>query len=77
MARRVRFYVVWRGRRTGGFLTWGETELLVNGFSGARFKSFNSRFEAESEFRLGPPEARPRKKTAPVSGLPPADELPF
>lgn len=79
MARRARYYVVWRGRRTGIFTTWGETEQLVKGFSGARYKSFKSFQEAEGEFRGGPPEQRRILSADGVAVLPSSvgNDLPF
>lgn len=44
------FYVVWRGRKTGVFDNWAETEEAVSGFSGAKFKGFNRKEDAESAF---------------------------
>jgi ribonuclease HI len=46
-----KFYVVWKGRKTGIFTSWSECEKQVKGFVGAEFKSFESRAEAESAFR--------------------------
>ncbi len=48
-----KFYVVWQGRKTGIFRSWGETEQLVKGFSGARFKSFKSESLARRAFEEG------------------------
>jgi ribonuclease HI len=45
-----KFYVVWKGRKTGIFTSWVECEQQVKGFVGAEFKSFGSRAEAESAF---------------------------
>jgi hypothetical protein len=49
-ARRVeKFYAVRRvGRSTGIFLTWGECQAAVHGYSAAEFKSFKTRLEAEA-----------------------------
>jgi ribonuclease HI len=46
-----KYYVVWKGRRTGIFPTWAECETQVKGFVGAEFKAFGSRPEAESAFQ--------------------------
>lgn len=46
-----KFYVVWKGRKTGVFTTWAECENQVKGFVGAEFKAFESRKEAESAFQ--------------------------
>ncbi len=48
-----KWYVVWKGRRTGIFTTWAECEAQVKGFAGARFKSFKTRQEAEVAYRRG------------------------
>ncbi|RSL56991.1 Ribonuclease H [Fusarium duplospermum] len=43
----MKFYAVAIGRITGIFETWDETKAQVNGYSGARHKSFKSRKEAQ------------------------------
>ncbi|MCL4259582.1 MAG: viroplasmin family protein [Anaerolineales bacterium] len=43
-----KFYVVWKGRKTGVFTSWAECEKQVKGFVGAEFKAFESLREAES-----------------------------
>ncbi len=48
-----KYYVVWKGRKTGIFTTWAECEAQVKGFTGARFKSFPSKEEAEEAFATG------------------------
>ncbi len=45
-----KYYVVWNGRQTGIFTTWAECEKQVKGYTGARFKSFLSKEEAEAAF---------------------------
>ena len=40
MNKKQKYYVVWKGRRTGIFNTWDEAAAQVNGFAGAQFKSF-------------------------------------
>jgi len=50
-----KFYVVWRGTKTGVFDDWPTTLALVDGFSGAQYKSFPTRSEAEAAFRNGAP----------------------
>ncbi|WP_299425908.1 viroplasmin family protein, partial [uncultured Meiothermus sp.] len=37
-----RYYVVWKGRKTGIFSSWPEAEAQVKGFVGAEFKAFES-----------------------------------
>lgn len=48
-----KFYVVWAGRQTGVFTDWDTTQKAVDKFTGARFKSFASRAEAEQAFAQG------------------------
>lgn len=45
-----KFYVVKVGRKTGIFNTWEECKEQINGFSGAKFKGFNTKEEAEAFF---------------------------
>jgi len=45
-----KFYVVWAGRQTGVFTDWATTQRAVDKFTGARFKSFATRAEAEEAF---------------------------
>jgi len=46
-----KYYVVWKGKKTGIFTTWSECEAQVKGFTGAQFKSFETREAAERAFR--------------------------
>ncbi len=48
-----KWYVVWKGRRTGVFSRWEEVRPLVEGFSGAQFKAFPTREDAERAWRAG------------------------
>jgi len=42
-----KYYAVMRGRKTGIFNSWKECEKQIQGFSGAVYRSFKSRHEAE------------------------------
>ena len=46
-----KYYVVWRGRKTGIFTSWAECEKQVKGFVAAEYKSFGSLKEAEDAFQ--------------------------
>jgi ribonuclease HI len=61
-----KFYVVWRGARTGIFDDWATTFPLVNGQAGARYKSFSSRAEAEEAYLSGAPATRKPGPKEPV-----------
>lgn len=47
----MKFYAVANGRKSGVFETWNECQGQVNGFSGAIFKSFKSKEDAEKFLR--------------------------
>ena len=60
-----KFYVVWAGRETGVFTDWATTQRHVHGFPAARFKSFESRSEAEQAFKAGaPPSGGTRSRSS-------------
>lgn len=52
-----KFYVVWAGRETGIFTDWPTCKKQVDGFVGARYKSFLTREEAEAAFGSAKPTA--------------------
>ena len=60
----AKFYVVWAGRRTGIFSDWDTCKAQVEGFAGARYKSFKTRAEAEAAHAAGPGAPAPRKQAA-------------
>lgn len=45
-----KYYVVWKGRRTGIFTSWAECEKQVKGFVGAQYKAFESEHEADAAY---------------------------
>ena len=46
-----KYYVVWKGRKTGIFTSWEECEKQVKGFVAAEYKAFGSLKEAETASR--------------------------
>ncbi|MFQ5651421.1 MAG: viroplasmin family protein [bacterium] len=46
-----KYYVVWKGRKSGIFESWQECNKQVSGFAGARFKAFPTRQAAEQAFQ--------------------------
>lgn len=44
----AKFYAVRNGRKTGIFLSWDDCKKQIDGFSGASYKSFKTRDEAEA-----------------------------
>jgi len=57
-----KYYVVWKGHKTGVFDTWDECKAAVTGFDGARYKGFATQAEAENAFK--DPASVFRKKNA-------------
>tara|TARA_R110001592_G_scaffold6803_3_gene37260 strand:- start:8909 stop:9787 length:879 start_codon:yes stop_codon:yes gene_type:complete len=45
-----KFYVVWKGAKTGVFSTWGEVQSHTQGRADAQFMGFSSKLEAETAF---------------------------
>jgi ribonuclease HI len=43
-----KYYVVWKGRKRGIFTSWTDCNEQVKGYTGARYKSFGTRIEAEA-----------------------------
>lgn len=62
-----KYYVVWRGREKGVFDSWADCQAQISGVSGAEFKSFARREDAEKAFAesyaqyRGQDTATPRK----------------
>jgi ribonuclease HI len=49
--KKPKYYVVWKGRKTGIFSTWKECSAQVSGYPKAKYKAFQSRAEAVKAFR--------------------------
>lgn len=47
----VKYYVVWKGKKTGVFTSWDEVKRLIQGVPGAKYKSFPDRAQAEKAFQ--------------------------
>lgn len=54
MAKKKKYYTVWAGREPGVYDDWDDAFEQINGFPGARFKSFESPQAAAEAFRTGP-----------------------
>ena len=62
---KLKYYVVWKGRKTGVFTTWQECSAQVTGFNGAEYKSFENREAAEIAFKSAYEEYKGRTHTQP------------
>lgn len=56
MAPNRKFYVVWEGRSPGIYDSWEECQDQVQGFPGARYKSYSTQEAATAAFRGKPEE---------------------
>ena len=61
--KKQKFYVVWAGVSPGIYDNWTDCQLQVKGYVGAKFKSFDTRREAEEAFAS--PPGQYIRKTAP------------
>lgn len=50
MAKKQKFYVVWEGTETGVFTSWDACKRAISGYSGAKYKSFENKAQAEYAF---------------------------
>lgn len=50
MAKKNKFYVVWKGAKPGVYSLWSECEQQIKGFEGAKYKSFDTIVESNREF---------------------------
>lgn len=48
-----KYYVVWRGRHIGVYDNWELCKVQVEGFKGAKYKSYTDRTNAEDAFKIG------------------------
>ncbi|GAA0872620.1 ribonuclease H family protein [Gangjinia marincola] len=51
MAKKQKYYVVWKGKKTGVFSSWKECKIAIEGFKGAEYKSFLTKAEAEKAYK--------------------------
>ena len=51
MAKKAKFYAIWKGHETGVFSTWEETQKNIAGYPGAQYKSFDSQKKAEEALK--------------------------
>ena len=50
MSKKQKFYVVWKGNKTGVFNSWNTCKGHIDGYAGAQYKSFLSEQEAKLAF---------------------------
>lgn len=52
--KKEKFYVVWAGGEPGIYTSWTDCQLQTKGYEGAKYKSFDTREEAERAFASSP-----------------------
>ena len=50
MAKKQKYYVVWKGVSPGVYHSWTDCQLQIKGYEGALYKSFDTWEEAEQAF---------------------------
>ena len=63
MAKKSKFYVVWKGVEPGIYTNWTDCQLQINGYEGALYKSFTTRDEAEEAYASSPYSYIQQKKS--------------
>lgn len=73
----AKFYVVWTGHAPGIYTNWDECRKQVEGFEGARYKSYKTQAEAIAAFGKKAPNlfASVRKKEPTKTGIPISNSL--
>lgn len=51
MSKKQKYYVVWKGHKTGLFNSWDDCKKQVAGFEGAQYKAFADEVEAKKAFK--------------------------
>ena len=57
-----KFYVVWEGVTPGVYTSWTDCQLQIKGYEGAKYKSFDTREEAERALATSPRKKRQEEK---------------
>ncbi|NDV41974.1 viroplasmin family protein [Flagellimonas sediminis] len=50
MAKKAKFYVVWKGKHPGIFESWADCKAQIEGYKGAEYKSFSTFTEAKKAY---------------------------
>lgn len=80
MAKKSKFYVVWKGVNPGIYTNWTDCQLQTKGYEGALYKSFPTRSEAEKAYNSSPYSYFSTNKSTsgpatPTQGVLPAEVL--
>jgi len=61
MAKKEKFYVVWKGKRPGIYTTWNDCKAAITGYKGAQYKSFAIFDEAKKAYNSNYEEYKGKK----------------
>ena len=56
-----KYYVIWKGYKTGVFYSWDDCKKYTENFQGAKYKSYKTENEAKSAFKIGYKESFGKK----------------
>lgn len=62
MAKKTKFYVVWKGKRPGIYESWKDCKAAITGYGGAEYKSFESFDQAKKAYNGNYADYRGSKK---------------
>ena len=62
MAKKQKFYVVWKGKRPGIYESWNDCQAQIKGVKGVQYKSFSSFQEAKKAFNGNYDDYKGKKK---------------
>lgn len=67
MAKKQKYYVVWKGKKPGIYKSWEECKQMISGVKNAQYKSFLTMAEAQKAFENPYQAYRGKKKTPSLS----------
>jgi len=72
MAKKKKYYVIWKGHMPGIYDDWTKAQEQIKGYQGALFKSFGTVQEAEKALKAGPKSflSAGASKAKPAGGTP-------
>ncbi|HEA20044.1 MAG TPA: ribonuclease H [Pricia antarctica] len=65
MAKKQKFYTVWKGKRPGIYDNWKDCKAAIDGYKGAQYKSFSTFAEAKKAYNGNYEEYKGKKKGVP------------
>lgn len=65
MAKKDKFYVVWKGKRPGVYTTWEDCKAAITGYKGAQYKSFPTFDQAKKAYNSNYEEYKGKKNSTP------------